>query len=103
MSRAPDAITVPRNWSMPSPSPNSSSTRALCHSLRQYRQTSRSLPGFWRTSVEPHLGQRLTPSSSSFDEVSIATGSGASISLRIGSGRVAGSIGNVPRGGGVLR
>jgi hypothetical protein len=32
MSRAPEAMTVPRSWSMASPSPNSSSTRAPCHS-----------------------------------------------------------------------
>jgi uncharacterized Zn ribbon protein len=76
---------------------------ARCHWLRQYRHTSWSVPGFWRTSVEPHLGQRLTPSSSSFEAVSIATGSGASISLRIGSGRVAGSIGDWPGVGGTSR
>ncbi len=51
--------------SMPSPNPNCSSTRSPCHSLRQYAQISRSVPGLCRMSVAPHFGQRLTPSLSS--------------------------------------
>ena len=85
---------------MPSPNPNSSSTRAPSHSVRQYRQTSRSVPGLWRISVEPHFGQRLRPSLSSAAAVSMATGSGASSSSRIASGRVAVSTGRLPGNGG---
>src|SRR4249919_3164603 len=100
MSRAPEAITVPWSWSMPSPKPNSSSTLSPCHSCRQYWQTSTSVPARCRISVEPHFGQRLTPSLSSSAAVSMATGSGAVTSSRIGPGSVSGSIGDLPVSGG---
>ncbi len=86
---------------MPSPSPKASSTRVAVHSWRQYRQISLSDPGRCRTSVEPHLGQWFRPSRSSLAEVSIAAGSGASSSSRIGWGSVLGSNGCCPGAGGM--
>src|SRR5690606_2607890 len=100
MACAPDAITVPCSSSRPTPSPKASSTPSPCHSLRQNRQISMSVPVRCRMSVAPHFGQWFWPSLSSSEPVSMATGSGARISSRIGSGRVAGSTGKLPGGGG---
>ena len=77
--------------------------RDRCHSLRQYRQISKSVPGRCLMSVAPHLGQWLAPSFSSSAAVSMATGSGAKISSRRGLGSVAGSMGELPGNGGTSR
>ena len=61
---------------------------APCHSWRQNAQMSRSVPGFWRMSVDAHFGQRFRPSFSSLAAVSRATGSGFCSSSRIGGGSV---------------
>src|SRR4051812_12810342 len=61
---------------------------------------SRSVPGFWRMSVDAHFGQRFRPSFSFFAAVSIATGSGFRISRRTTGGRLYGSKPNSPGFGG---
>jgi hypothetical protein len=92
MSRAPEAMTVPEFIQA------LAEAEFLLHPLPMplvaAEQADQQVgAGRWRMSVAPHFGQWLRPSFNSAAAVSMATGSGASNSSRIGSGRVAGSMG----------
>ena len=78
MSEAPEPMVVPRSV-VRSPLSIVSSRRASDHSWRQNRQMSMPADGRSWISVDPHMGQRLTPSSSRSFRVSMIGSDGGSI------------------------